>query len=364
MLQLPSGPGLRVDTGIGESDDIPAEFDSMVAKLIAWGADRAEAIARLRRALRDTMVVLRDGTTNQGFLLELLDHPDLRAGEVDNTWLDRLQIRGEVGPPPHGDVALIQAAIEMSEIETSLERARFYAFARRGRPEAEAKVGRTVELRHGGHGYRSRVRKVGPRLFRVEVDGVTAEAEVERLDAYERRIVYCGDAYRTVISAQGAQLLVEVNGVPHRMSRDDRGFVRSLAPGGCLHPGRAGRRGGARRGGGRDGEHEDGELARRAFHGRVREVLARANVQVDAQAPLVQLEPIEGEDEQDVAPASPSGFPQSARAGSGALQGEAPAARSGWCWATTSMRKRPAGSRASSTHRAEPSGLRSAAGPR
>ena len=120
MLRLASGPGLRVDTGIGEGDDIPAEFDSMVAKLIAWGGDRAEAVARLRRALRDTMAVLRDGTTNQGFLLELLDHPDLRAGEVDNTWLDRLQISGEAGPPPYGDVALIQAAIEISEIESAL----------------------------------------------------------------------------------------------------------------------------------------------------------------------------------------------------------------------------------------------------
>ena len=303
MLRLPSGPGLRVDTGVGEGDDIPAEFDSMVAKLIAWGGDRAEAVARLRRALRDTMVVLRNGTTNQGFLLELLDHPDLRAGEVDNTWLDRLQISGEVGPPPHGDVALIQAAIEINEIETTLERARFYAFARRGRPRAEAKVGRTVELRHGGHGYRLRVSKVGPRLFRVEVDGVTAESEVERLDAYERRIVYRGDAYRTVISPQGAQLLVEVNGVPHRVSRDDRGFVRTLAPGVVVSipvaPG---------------DEVARGEVVAvmesmkmesslvAPFHGRVRDVLARANVQVDAQAPVVQLEPIEGEDEQDVAP--------------------------------------------------------------
>ncbi|MGZ5388058.1 MAG: ATP-binding protein [Solirubrobacterales bacterium] len=303
MLRLPSGPGVRVDTGIAEGDEIPAEFDSMVAKLIAWGEHRDEAIARLRRALRETMVVLRDGTTNQGFLLELLDHPDLRAGAVDNTWLDRLQLSGEMGQPPYADVALIQAAIEISEIETSLERARFYAFARRGRPEAAAKTERTVELRHGGHGYRLRVGKVGPRLYRVETDGVSVEAEVERLDDYERRIVYGGDSHRAVISAQGAQLLVEVDGIPHRLSRDDRGFVRSLAPGVVVSiPVEAG------------DEVERGEVVAvmesmkmessivAPFRGRVREVLARANVQVDAQAPLLQLDPVEGEDEQEVAP--------------------------------------------------------------
>ena len=70
----------------------------MIAKLIAWGSDRDEALARLRRALRETMVVLRGGTTNQGFLLELLDRPELRAGEVDTTWLDRLRLRGDLGP--------------------------------------------------------------------------------------------------------------------------------------------------------------------------------------------------------------------------------------------------------------------------
>jgi acetyl/propionyl-CoA carboxylase alpha subunit/acetyl-CoA carboxylase carboxyltransferase component len=300
LLRLPTGPGLRVDTGIAQGDDIPAEFDSMVAKLIAWGADRDEALARLRRALRETMVVLRDGTTNQGFLLELLDHPQLRAGEVDNTWLDRLQVRGEAGPARHADVALIGAAIEMGEIETALERANFYAFARRGRPQADAVVGRTIDLRHAGHGYRFRVQEVGPQRFRVEVDGVTAEVEVERLDAYERRIVYRGDAYRTVTSAQGAQLLIEVNGVPHRVSRDDRGFVRSLAPGVVISipvtPG---------------DEVAPGDVVAvlesmkmessltAPFRGRVRDVLVRANVQVGAQAPVVRLDPIEGGEAED-----------------------------------------------------------------
>ena len=53
-------------------DVIPPQFDSMIAKVIAWGRDRAEARARLSRALRQTTTVIRGGTTNKAFLLDLL----------------------------------------------------------------------------------------------------------------------------------------------------------------------------------------------------------------------------------------------------------------------------------------------------
>ena len=53
-LVLPVGPGIRVDTGVAEGDVIPPEFDSMIAKVIATGRDRDEALARLHRALGQT----------------------------------------------------------------------------------------------------------------------------------------------------------------------------------------------------------------------------------------------------------------------------------------------------------------------
>ncbi len=93
-LRLPAGTGIRVDAGVREGDRIPADFDSMIAKIVAWGSDRAEALARLRRALRDTTAVVEGGTTNRSFLLTLLDRPEVRAGEFDNHWLDRLTGRG------------------------------------------------------------------------------------------------------------------------------------------------------------------------------------------------------------------------------------------------------------------------------
>src|SRR5208283_1361164 len=69
------GPGVRIDTGVAEGDAIPSEFDSMIAKIIAYGRNRKEALSRLQRALRETVVVIKGGASNKAFLLELLNRP-------------------------------------------------------------------------------------------------------------------------------------------------------------------------------------------------------------------------------------------------------------------------------------------------
>ncbi len=76
VLDLASGPGVRIDRGIAAGDVIPPDFDSMVAKVIAYGRTRDEAIARLRRALRESTVIIEDGTTNRAFLLAILERPE------------------------------------------------------------------------------------------------------------------------------------------------------------------------------------------------------------------------------------------------------------------------------------------------
>ena len=295
LLRLPAGPGVRIDTGVAEGDVIPADFDTLIAKLIAWGRDRPEAIARLRRALAETMVVVEGGATNQGFLLALLDREELRAGEIDATWLDRLQLQGGLLPVRHADVALLEAAIELSDAQTAAERARLFALARRGRPQADAAPARTVELRHRGQAYRCLVAQVGPGRHRVTVDGEAIEVRSRRVGPLERRLEVRGRTHRTLTSRQGADLLVEVDGVPHRISRDEGGFVRSPAPAVVVAipvtPG---------------DEVESGDVVAvvesmkmessltAPFHGRVREVLTTANVHVGPQAPLVRLEPLDG----------------------------------------------------------------------
>src|SRR5215213_2285166 len=99
LMRLPNGPGVRVDTGFSAGDVIPSQYDSMIAKVIAWGRDRPEALARLRCALRETTVVLRGGTTTKSFLLDLLDRPEVVAGTADTGWLDRAGTGGGTATP-------------------------------------------------------------------------------------------------------------------------------------------------------------------------------------------------------------------------------------------------------------------------
>ena len=76
----PSGPGVRVDSGVGEGSVVSPLYDPMVAKLIVWGADREHAIGRMQRALAEYRI---GGVkTLIGFHRALLAHPCFRAGET------------------------------------------------------------------------------------------------------------------------------------------------------------------------------------------------------------------------------------------------------------------------------------------
>jgi acetyl/propionyl-CoA carboxylase alpha subunit len=86
-LVLPEGEGIRVDTHLREGDVIPPFYDSMIAKVVAHGPDRATAIARLEGALARTHV---EGVaTNLGLQRRILAWDDFRAGRFDTTSLER-----------------------------------------------------------------------------------------------------------------------------------------------------------------------------------------------------------------------------------------------------------------------------------
>jgi acetyl-CoA carboxylase biotin carboxylase subunit len=88
--QTPAGPGLRLDDGVCAGFTVPTDYDPLLGKLIAWGSDRAEAIARLERALDEFMV---SGIkTNAGLFRSILRDPEFVRGDIYTRWLDeRLQ---------------------------------------------------------------------------------------------------------------------------------------------------------------------------------------------------------------------------------------------------------------------------------
>ncbi|HEU4799762.1 MAG TPA: acetyl-CoA carboxylase biotin carboxylase subunit [Gemmatimonadales bacterium] len=83
----PGGPGVRVDSHVYAGYHVPPYYDSLLAKVIVHGNDRAEALARMGQAL-DSFIV--EGvTTTIGFLARVIRHPDFEAGKVDTRFLER-----------------------------------------------------------------------------------------------------------------------------------------------------------------------------------------------------------------------------------------------------------------------------------
>ncbi|MEX5637213.1 biotin carboxylase N-terminal domain-containing protein [Parafrankia sp. FMc2] len=86
-LREPSGPGVRVDSGLQPGSQVAATYDPMLAKVVAWAPDRAGALARLDTALAGTTLL--GVTTNIAFLRRLIGHPDTRAGRLDTGLVER-----------------------------------------------------------------------------------------------------------------------------------------------------------------------------------------------------------------------------------------------------------------------------------
>ena len=290
-LRLPSGPGIRVDPGVAEGDEIAAEFDSMIAKVVAWGTNRAEALSRLHRGLAQSLVVIDGGTTNKAFLLALASRQEVRAGSYDTQWLDRLTASGDHLPAPD-PVALIAAVVEIAEADQAAVQANFLAAAVRGRPALPETIGHELQVRARGCQYRLHVYCLGGGDFRVLTPAGPVDLNVRHVGRYERIINCRGARYKVAAAVQGSRLLIEVDGTPHVITRDDGGQVRCPAPafvvavlaaqGDLVRP--------------NDPlvvvESMKMETTIAAPHaGLIAEVFAQVNTQVEAGAPLVRLQP-------------------------------------------------------------------------
>ena len=346
-LELPAGPGVRVDTGVAEGDTIPPDFDSMIAKIIAVGRTREEALARLRRAMRETTVVIEGGACNKSFVLDLLAQPEVvdgTGGWADTGWIDRVRAEGRLVAHAHAGVAIVASAIEAYIDEVELEVTRLLETAHGGRPQAQHKPGRTVEVKLRGTAYQVSTLNTGPSRYQVTVTGgghtTTVEAELDRLDEFHLRLVVGGRRHHVVTSTYGPTTLVEVDGIAHRVTRDEGGVQRSPAPALVVAtPVAVG------------DEVEAGApvivlesmkmetVLHAPFRARVKALLVTTGSQVETGTPLVRLEQVGDEDtaaevalgrSADRAARKP---PRTARRPS---DSPGPAATSPrWCWAST-----------------------------
>ena len=104
-LRVPGGPWVRLDSAMYDGLEVGLSYDPMLAKVIVWGADRAQAIARMERAIAETNV----GGVKTGLpaALAVLAHPDFRAGDYDTHFLESLKLE----PPAEYDELVAAAAV-------------------------------------------------------------------------------------------------------------------------------------------------------------------------------------------------------------------------------------------------------------
>ena len=113
-LDFANGDGVRIDTGVEEGAEVSPFYDPMIAKVIAHGPTRNDALDRLSAALRETIVA--GPRSNLGFLAGLCDHPEFRAGNFDTGFIDR-HLDGLLRPAQGRKAAIALGAMRLVERE-------------------------------------------------------------------------------------------------------------------------------------------------------------------------------------------------------------------------------------------------------
>jgi acetyl-CoA carboxylase biotin carboxylase subunit len=120
LYREPRRPGVRVDTGVSEGDQISVHYDPLLAKVIAAGETREQAIDRLAAALRDFPILGIE--TNIPFILRILDHAAFRSGSIDTAFLDEATDLREPEPPCELPAA-VRAAFDAQPADSAADHA-------------------------------------------------------------------------------------------------------------------------------------------------------------------------------------------------------------------------------------------------
>jgi 3-methylcrotonyl-CoA carboxylase alpha subunit len=105
----PHGPGIRVDTGVGTGDEITIHYDPMIAKLVVYGQDRADALRRMDTALGQYVII--GLPNNLRFLRDVIRHPEFQQGTATTALVERDFAAWQPPTDPVPDTAFIAAAL-------------------------------------------------------------------------------------------------------------------------------------------------------------------------------------------------------------------------------------------------------------
>ncbi len=226
----PTGLALRCDTGYVEGDTVPSAFDSMTAKLIAWGRDRDEARGRLERAIEDCLIVIERGASNRTFLAWLLSQPDVRANNIDIGWIDRTWA-SNAGDRRVEDIAFALAAIELCEEGRRREIAKFRAALTRGRMSSAQARRTQVKLRAQGLEEELWVLRLKSREHVVEVRDRTLTIRQRPFSRYQRIVEIGGETHKVTLASHGQKIVIEIGSVRHVIDVPSGDTLDAPAPG-------------------------------------------------------------------------------------------------------------------------------------
>merc|ERR1719402_1739128 len=162
---------VRIETGVRQGDEVSVHYDPMIAKLVVWGPDRLSALMKLRAGLAEYNI---SGlNTNINFLMDLANHPEFIAGNVDTEFIPRHE--AELFPVRKPNTArLVEAVLAtiLSEGRSTPASDPFSPFSLEAGTRLNHNLLRTVNLNHGGNKYSASVVVRGGGKFTVTLDGV------------------------------------------------------------------------------------------------------------------------------------------------------------------------------------------------
>jgi 3-methylcrotonyl-CoA carboxylase alpha subunit len=217
----PEGAGVRNDAGFEAGDEVPLNYDAMLAKLIVYAPDRPAAVRRLRRSLADYEVL--GPSTNLPLLRRIAANRAFEAGETTTHFLEE---HGLTEPPPVHPVPrealILAAAAELHRIHSSPDP--FVAGPWRMLGAATVEYQATEE-------HRVETEREGTGKLRVVVDGEASAVEVLHLGDGRIRALIDDEPIEAAIAHDSEELLVSLRGETHKLRKPPPPTVDEAGPG-------------------------------------------------------------------------------------------------------------------------------------